>query len=141
MKKKFLGLTAAILMTLSVTFAQEVKPVPNDIANSFQQEFTTASNVQWKSTNNFYKASFNINDTPLEAFYSFEGALIGVSRHINIDQLPLSLIKDTNEKATASQVTDLFELLTDEGTEYYVTFKNDKETKTYKSSGYSWTRY
>jgi hypothetical protein len=141
MKKKFLGLTAAILMTLSVTFAQEVKPVPNAIANSFQQEFSTASNVQWKTTDNFYKASFVINDAPSEAFYSFEGALIGVSRHIDIDQLPMNLIKDTKEKAAMGQVTDLFELLTDQGTEYYVTFENDKETKTYKSTGYSWTRY
>jgi hypothetical protein len=54
----------------------------------------------------------------------------------------MALIKEVKEKESAYTVSDLFELLTDDkGTEYFITFKNDKETKTYKSSGAYWVRY
>ncbi len=89
----------------------------------------------------FYKASFTIDGRSLEAFYSYEAQLIGVSRNISLDQLPLSLMKETKEKGTANQITELFELLTDKGTEYFISFNTGKEVKAYKSNGYYWTRY
>ena len=141
MKKKLILFLASFLMTLSVTFAQNIKPVPTSIVNELHQEFKNASNVQWKTTDNYYKASFTVDGNPLDAFYSFEDQLIAVSRNITLEQLPMSLIKELKNKAATNQVTELFELLTDRGTEYFITFKNNKESKTYKSSGYSWTRY
>ncbi len=141
MKKKLLVLTTAIVMTFSITFAQDIKPVPDYISNTLQQEFKSASNVQWKTTSNFYKANFTIDGNPLEAFYSFDGKLIGTSRALSVEQLPMSLIKEVKEKEANYKITELFELLTDRGTEYYITYKSDKDTKTYKSDGYSWSRY
>jgi hypothetical protein len=143
MKKKILTVTAAILFTLSATFARDINPVPDVIVGELKQEFKNASNVIWKTTPTFYKAAFTVGGNPIEAFFSYEGQLIGVSRKITIDQLPLSLIKKVNEKGAATEITELFELLTDRGTEYFITYGTGKGQKIFKSSGgfHSWSRY
>jgi hypothetical protein len=143
MKKKIFTVTAAILFTFSAAFARDIKPVPDAIVSELQQEFKNASNVTWKTTPTFYKAAFTVGNNPLEAFYSYEGRLIGVSRKITVDQLPLGLIKKVNEKGAATEITDLFELLTDRGTEYFIRYGTGKGQKTFKSSGGfpSWSRY
>jgi hypothetical protein len=142
MKKRLVILATAFALSLSAAFAQDinVKPVPASVVKELHKEFKNASNVQWKITNNFYKASFGFDDYLLEAFYSYEGKFIGVSRNISVEQLPMSLVWEAKEKASTFTVANLFELLTtDRGTEYFITYKNDKETKTYKSSGEDWT--
>ncbi|HLL41814.1 MAG TPA: hypothetical protein VK369_01695 [Segetibacter sp.] len=141
MKKKILTVTAAILFTLSATFARDIKPVPDAIVSELQQEFKNASNVTWKTTPTFYKATFTVDSNPFEAFFSYQGELIGISRKIAINQLPLSLIKEVNEKSATSGITELFELLTDRGTEYFITYVTGKGQKTYKSMGTSWYPY
>src|SRR5690242_27737 len=131
MKKRFFVLTAALLMTLSAIFAKDTKPVPAAIVNQLHQKFDNASNIQWETTSNYYEAKFILYGHPLKAFYSFDGEMIGMSRVINIGQLPMALLKEVKEKTSTSTVTDLFELLTDRGTEYFITYKNDKGTVTY----------
>jgi hypothetical protein len=141
MKKKFVILTAALVLSLSAAFAQDVnvKPVPAAIVEELHREFKDISHVQWKTTNKFYKASFMANGYTMEAFYSFDGQLKGESRNISVEQLPMSLMREVKEKTAAYYVTELFEMLTDRGTEYYITFKKGDETKSYKSSGDNWT--
>jgi len=141
MKKRFLVLTTALIMTFSATFAKETPTVPATIVTELHQKFTNADNIQWETTANFYKATFTIDGHSLKAFYSFDGELIGMSREINVDQLPMALIGDVKEKSANNSVTDLFELLTNRGTEYYITYKGDKDTRTFKSDGEYWTRY
>ena len=141
MKKKILTVTAAILFTLSATFARDIKPVPDAIVSELQQEFKNASNVTWKTTPAFYKATFTVDGNPLEAFFSYDAQLIGVSRNITVDQLPLRLIRELKEKGETTEITELFELLTDRGTEYFITYGTGKEQKTYKGMGSSWSRY
>ena len=141
MKKKILTVFAAILFTLSGTFARDIDPVPDGIVSALQKEFKNASNVTWKTTSIFYKAAFTADGKPLEAFFSYEGQLIGVSRNISIDQLPLGLIKKVKEKGANSEINELLELLTDRGTEYFITYGTDKGQKTYKGMGTSWSPY
>jgi hypothetical protein len=67
--------------------------------------------------------------------------MIGLSRALTPAQLPMSLVKEVLEKSAANHVTELFELLTDKGTEYFITYNNGKESTTYKSAGSAWVRY
>lgn len=141
MNKKFLVITTALIMAFSATFAHENNAIPATVVNELHQKFDNANDVQWQTTANFYEAKFNLNGQQLKAFYSFDGQMIGLSRLINVDQLPLALIKDVKEKSATSTVTDLFELLTDRGMEYYITYKNGNQIKTFKSDGQDWVRY
>ena len=126
MKKKFVVLATAFIMSLTAVFAQEdvnVIPVPAAIVKELHQEFKNASNVQWKTTETFYKASFTVDGYSLEAFYSFDGQLKGVSRNISVEQLPMSLIGEVKEKTSTHAVTELFELLTDRGNRIFYNLK------------------
>lgn len=141
MKKKILIATAAFLMTIPTTFAKDSSPVPDHILTVLRQDFDDVKNVEWKTTSNFYKASFVSDGLSIEAFYSPLGQLIAQSRQMDISQLPMGLIKEAKKIGKEDQVSDLFELLTDRGTEYFITFNTGKDIKTYKSNGYSWSRY
>ena len=141
MKTKIIVLTTAFLMTVSVMFAQDAKPVPSFIEKELQAEFKDVTNLQWKTVDQFYKASFTTEETALDVFYSFDGTLTAVSRKLTVDQLPLVLVKEVKEKAINYGISELFELLTDKGTEYFLVVNNEKETKTYRSEGHYWTRY
>src|SRR3954453_9260786 len=109
MKKQFLVLTTALIMTFSATFAKETPSVPASIVTELHQKFANANDVQWQTTANYYKATFTVNGHPLKAFYSFDGQLIGLSREINVGQLPMSLLEDVKEKSATNKITDLFE--------------------------------
>ncbi len=141
MKRKLLVMSAAFLITISTAFATEKNPVPGAITAAFQKEFKHTGNVQWKTTSHFYKASFTTNGQLLDAFYNFEGKMIGLSRALTPAQLPMGLIKEVLEKSATDNITELFELLTDKGTEYFITYNNGKESTTYKSDGSAWMRY
>jgi hypothetical protein len=141
MKKKLFVLTTAFLLTFSITFAQNNKPVPDAVVTALHQDFSEADNVEWTTTDQFYKANFTMEGNPLEVFYSFDGEHIAISRKISLEQLPLSLIKEVKKKEKTGTITDLFELLTNRGTEYFISFRNNKEVTTYKSSGEYWSRY
>ena len=141
MKKKIIQLTTAMVMTVSVLFAQDVKPLPSHLLKEVEAEFGNVSNLQWKTVDQFYKATFTTDGRQLEAFYTADGTLAALSRRLTIDQLPLTLIKQVKEKTLNYGVSDLFELLTDKGTAYYLTISNEKETRNFKSEGSTWTRY
>lgn len=141
MKKQLLALFTAAILTVSTAFAATDQPVPNAIVNAFNKEFKHDGDVSWKSTENFYKASFHINGQLLEVFYDFSGKMIGLSRFISVEQLPLTLIKDVMKKSESYTVTELFELLTDRGTEYFVTYSDGADKLVYKSMGSDWVRY
>jgi hypothetical protein len=141
MKKIIASITAFFLLALSVSFAADSVTVPGPVARALMVDFEKPSNIEWKATNTFYKASFTSGTTALEAFYNEEGVLIATSRNITMDQLPLSLQKDLKRIAPVYHEEELFEMLSDKGTEYFVKFNNGKEVKTFKSNTESWTRY
>jgi hypothetical protein len=141
MKKEIIVLTAALLLTASTMFAQEARQVPSVVVNELHKEFKDISDLQWKTVSELYKATFTVDGSQREAFFSADGSLTALSRKLSIDQLPLALVKEVKEKATTYGIADLFELLTDNGTEYFLEINNGKQSKRYRSDGYGWIRY
>ena len=141
MKKRIIALTTAIIMITSVSFAKDIRPVPESVVTSFEHEFEEANNINWIATNDFYKALFTVNEFLMEAFYSLDGELIAVSKKITIDQLPISLLKKAKEKIGSYHVSSIFELSTDRGIEYFISVENGNDKKVFKNSGYTWIRY
>ncbi len=139
MKKQITVLAAAILLTIGTTFANKLySEIPNQILNEFKKEFVQASNVNWETKANHYKVKFNLNEQNIEAFYSLEGNLLGVTRNMSFNQLPLHLQKDIKEKYVGYSITDLFELSTANGTEYVITFENGSKKISLKGSSMDW---
>ena len=138
MKKQITVLAAALLLTIS-TFANKLySDIPSKILNEFKKEFVQASNVNWETKAKHYKVKFNLNEQNIEAFYSLNGNLLGVTRYISFTQLPLHLQKDIKEKYVGYSITDLFELSTDNGTEYVISFEKGFKKISLKGSGMNW---
>jgi hypothetical protein len=142
MKKKHLIIGFILILTIYSASAATLSDVPTSVQNELQKEFKEATDIKWKTTKKFYKASFSINGQNLEAFFSTDGEFIGVSRNITFEQLPLVLLRKAVEKSKDNKLTELFEISSDRGTEYYMSLQNAKEkTIIYKADGEYWSRY
>ncbi|OLY93832.1 hypothetical protein SAMN05444008_111130 [Cnuella takakiae] len=142
MYKKLISFAIAIMLLTTTTIAATGNTVPEAIVKDLNQHFTNVSEVRWSATNNYYKASLNMQGKFMEVFYNLDGSFIGISRNITLDQLPLALIKDVQAEKANAYVAELFELVTDQaGTEYYITYKNGLETKVFRGAGDGWNLY
>jgi hypothetical protein len=127
--KKFKTVLTAIVMLLSVTaFATEPEKVTPVVKAAFENDFSKASKVSWERSNDFYFASFTLNNVVVDAAYTPAGELIGTSRRITTEQMPLSISLAVAEKYAGYQVNKSVVELSFEGvTRYYVTVSNESQ--------------
>jgi hypothetical protein len=139
MKKTLLALVV-LISSLAVNAAG--KNVNEKVLNAFKTEFTTASQVEWSTGPNYYKASFVFNDKHVFAFYNAEGRLLGLTRNITTSELPLKLQADLKKNYDTYWISDLFEAAREEGTSYYLTLEDaDTRLVLRASADNSWTVY
>jgi len=137
MKKTLLALVV-LISSLAVNAADE--NVNEKVLNAFKTEFTTASQVEWTTGPNYYKASFVFNDKHVFAFYNTDGRLLGLTRNITCSELPLKLQTDLKKNYDHYWISDLFEAAREEGTTYYLTLENaDTRLVLRASADDSWT--
>ena len=137
--KKLLALALAFTIT-TTTFAGNEQPVPTKIVNKLNTDFKVEGDVKWKSTEDWFKASFVSNNQIVDAFYSPQGKFIGVSRLISPSQLPMMLNREVEQKGKTATISNLFEMYTDRGTEYFITYKNGDKEENYKGTSFGWER-
>lgn len=128
MKKLTTIATAALLLFSVSAFASNGDEVTAKVKFAFEKDFTKAKNVNWKKTGDFYFASFIMNDFIVDAAYNEEGELIGISRKIAIEQLPLSISLALSQKYSGYTISeDATELTFNGETKYFVTVVNAKQ--------------
>jgi hypothetical protein len=130
MKKIKTGLTAIVMLLSISSFATDPTPgkVTPIVKAAFENDFAKASVVSWEKTDEFYFASFLLNDVKADAAYTEAGELIGTSRSIKAEQMPLSISVALAEKYNGYQVSNTATELNFAGvTRYYVTVSNEKQ--------------
>lgn len=138
MKKMILTLAIA-LSTLSA-FAGEEDVNPK-VLDAFKSEFTTAKEVDWTVSEEYYKAAFTYNNKRVFAYYNADGELLALTHYMSPNDLPLILLNSLKKNYSDYWISDLFEVAKPEGTVYYVTLE-DAETKlVLKASGSGWTSH
>lgn len=139
MKKMMLAL---VVLISSLAVHAEERNVNDKVLNAFKTEFTTASQVEWSTGPDYYKASFVFNDKHVYAFYNSEGRLLGLTRNITTSELPLKLQTELKKIYETYWITDLFEAAREEGTAYYLTLEDADTRLVLKASAdNSWTVY
>jgi hypothetical protein len=139
MKKMIL--TLAVALSTLCSFAGEGK-VNSRVLNAFNSEFNGAKDVTWTAGANYFRAAFVYNDQHVSAFYSAEGDMMAMTRHITSLDLPMSLQTSLKKCYSNYWISDLFELSNDEGTAYYITLENADSKIVLKSDGTtSWDTY
>src|SRR5215204_2385020 len=97
MKSLFIILTALTTVFTTSSFANPGKPNPGTdkvapaALKSFENTFSDAREVGWSVTNNYSKVVFTLNGQYVTAFYSNAGNLMGLTRNLSSNQLPISL--------------------------------------------------
>lgn len=132
-------LLVSSLLTKSI-YASDV--ISAKALQSFETTFTTAKNAEWVAIDKHYKVQFIMNEQTLTAYYTADGSLLSVTRNISSTQLPLMLLAQLKNKYSSQWITELFEMSSENGTDYYVILENaDTKTilKSYNNS--NWTLY
>ena len=141
MRTRIIGLVVLTMVMFTTTFATNTADNVNARAlSTFNQKFSDVKDVSWYKAENYYKATFKMNEQIYTAFISVQGDWMGVSRNLISYQLPINLQSDLRKEYSQYWITELFEFATDDETLYYVVVENGDQKVTLKTSGSaSWT--
>lgn len=134
MKSLLIAFTIFASSFTTPSSASETVNVSNAALTTFNATFSNAAEVSWSGTNGLYKAAFLFNGQYAAAFFGEDGGLIAVTRNISSLQLPLSLQVEMKKDYSSFWISDLFEITTDGGTEYYLTLENSDQKLVLKAS-------
>lgn len=140
MKSFLITLAALLCFGTAQLNAQDIN-VSSSIANAFHTTFSNAANVQWKSSGNYYKADFTMNDQYVSAYYDATATLVAVTKNISPVQLPVTLQTKLKQAYNDYWISELFELSNESGTTYYITLQDGDSKVVLKSIGNSWQTY
>ena len=135
MKKIILSAVFASLLATSSLFAAETPEVNAQVLNAFKTQFAGATDVEWSTGSNFYKASFQYNNNYVFAYYNTEGEFMATVRNISSVNLPLMLQTNLKQNYDDYWISDLYELAKNDGTAYFITLENADQKIILKSSG------
>ena len=139
MKKMIMTLVIAV-STISAFAGEEA--VAAKVLNAFKSEFNTAKEVEWTVSNDYYMAAFTYNDKHISAYYSADGELLGLTRYISTDYLPLNLQSNLKKNYSDYWISDLFEVAKNGETSYYLTLENaDTKIVLKAQAGSDWSSY
>ncbi|TAH02574.1 MAG: hypothetical protein EAZ16_09345 [Sphingobacteriales bacterium] len=141
MKKLMIGLVLGAFIITNTAFANNSNTVNDKVQTSFKQEFATAQNVVFSKTNNYIKAAFTLNNQVMEAYYTADGEMIGVSKNLLSTELPIGLQVDLKRDYADYWISDLFEFATESNSNYFITVENADQKITLQSNGNEWIVY
>lgn len=121
MKKFFLFLSFAMVIGMTQAFAANDPDVNSKVKQSFKKEFPSAAFVTWDKQQDYFKASFVLNDYRTEAWFSNEGELLGTIRNLLYNELPLAVMRGIETKFPSADILEIREITNSEGTTYKMT--------------------
>ena len=139
---KKIVLVLGLVATMGVCSAYPSEKVSQKVLASFKTEFTSAKDVEWETGNNYFKATFTMNEQRIFAYYNVDGQLLSIARHISSIQLPVNLYTALKNDHSKYWISDLFEVSNSEGLHYYVTLETaDSKLVMHSGNGGSWSTY
>ena len=142
MKKLITAVVLSTILLVNAAFANKTETVNFKVENAFNQEFISAKEVNWQKTDNFYRASFKMNEELMTAYFTPDGELLGVIHNLLSTQLPINLQTSLKKDFDGYWITDLFECAKSDGNSYFITIHNADQVITLQSvDGASWSTY
>lgn len=136
-KLKTFFAAAALLLATSAFASPDPDNVSEKVKKEFEKNFTGAQQVNWKKIDDFYFAFFKLNESEVTAAYNEGGEMLGISRIINIKQLPLNVtLAITAKYAGYTFAKNATELNFEGQTSYYVNIENSKKNIKLKCTSY-----
>jgi hypothetical protein len=141
MKKIVLAAALLISTGLTTVFAG-VPEITAQVVAAFNNQFPSATETEWSTGSNYYKASFLYNNNYVNAYYSPEGDFLATLRNISSVDLPVLLQASLKKDYSSFWVSDLYEMSKQEGSNYFITLENADQKIVLKSiNGSAWTQH
>ncbi len=83
---------------IAASFGGTAVTANTQVSKSFNATFASAENVSWKQRDEFYFADFKLNDKNMFAAFSADGELLGITRNLELSQLPMHVEMAIKEK-------------------------------------------
>ena len=133
---KRLSIIAVLALTLFTTaFANKTTSPGFKGMEHFIKSFPEATGVVYKAVEKFTEVNFTWHDMRLQAFYDEDGDLFATSRHLAVNDLPLSSQLKIKKEFPGYITTEAIEFdATDMGLSYYVTIVGPKRSYVLKVS-------
>lgn len=138
MKKIVLSVAFMMSLGIAAVFAG-IPDVNAKVLEAFKEQFPTATEAEWSTTSDYYKADFVFNDNHVSAYYSLEGEFLATLRYISSVNLPMLLQASLKNDYSNFWISDLYEVAKYDGISYYVTIENADQRIVLKSNGSGWT--
>ena len=134
--KKLSLLSAALMVIVATTFANtEPGPASKKQTAAFSKHFSAAQSVSWNQVAMITTANFILDGEYLSAHFSPEAKMLGISRNVAVDELPLKLTLELKSYIDKYWISDIFEYATPASDTYYVTLENADTKLVLKSEG------
>ena len=133
MKKLFFSVLLAISVAASA-FATDTNNVNSTAVNDFEATFKKASDVKWIANNDYIKATFVLNNIRMEALYSPAGELIGTTKSIFPEELPVSAKRNFSKNYGGYTVKEAIRFEGNDEGAYFIAAENEKESVVLKVS-------
>lgn len=132
--KKFI--LSAIAMIVIAGTAMANNTVNEKVTALFKAAFPGATNVNWKTTDDYTTVSFTVNSQNMQVFYDNDGAEFATTRAIQLNSLPMRALITLQNKYSDYTATEAIEFNhAQDGRCYYVSLNNDKQKLIVKISG------
>ena len=139
MKKILLSVALTIGLGIATVFAG-TPDVNAKVLETFKNQFPAATETEWSSGTDYYKANFVYNNNYVSAYYSVDGEFLATVRHITSVNLPMLLQLSLKNDYSKFWISDLYELAKYDGTSYYVTVENaDQKIVLRSTNGTNWS--
>lgn len=136
-KLKTMFAAVAILLATSAFASPGPEKISERVKAEFEKNFTGALNVNWEKKDDFYFASFKLNEKEVSAAYNESGELLGVSRVIETSQLPLNVsLAIANSYKDYAVANNVSEIVFDGQTNYYVNVETSQKVLKLKCNSY-----
>ena len=121
-------ITAVLAVAMAAGAFAAPKKVNAAILANFETEFKMASNVTWIVTHDYTKAAFTAGNTNMEVYYSSAGEIIGKSRSITLDELPVNAKRIFAKKFAGYEAKEAIRFDGFDEAAYYISGENKKES-------------
>jgi hypothetical protein len=139
--KTLLIAVALLAGTFTKSFAASDPAVEPSVLKSFNNTFAHATEVDWSRSEDLYKAVFLLNGQYVTAYFKEDGTMAAISRHISAASLPIILQTGLKNDYNGQWVSDVIEVTTDGGLQYYATLENANSKVVVKATATTWSTY
>ena len=119
------SLILAVIFSALFAVRSKAQTVPAGISLAFNSSFPQAGKADWTTAGKLYRAEFNLNGERKFAFFNQVGEFVAESRYIDFSSLSHRLKLDLIKQFPNYNISEIFEVNTDSGTDYFVTLERN----------------